>query len=63
MAKPHALQLRFNPVDRAKLELLADHDNRTMSNWIENLIRREYAALRGEKPELPEEPMPAERGD
>lgn len=60
MAKPHALQLRFDPTDRGKLELLAKHDNRTMSNWIENMIRREYEALREKKPDLPEHPMPAE---
>jgi hypothetical protein len=58
MAKAHALQLRFEPTDRGKLEILAKQDNRTMSNWIENMIRLEYDKLREKKPELPESPMP-----
>lgn len=41
MAKTERLQIRISPEMKAKLQALADADNRTVSNFIECLINRE----------------------
>lgn len=41
MAKTERLQIRISPEMKAKLQALADADNRTVSNFIEYLITRE----------------------
>lgn len=41
MAKTERLQIRISPEMKAKLQALADADNRTVSNFIEYLINRE----------------------
>lgn len=41
MSKTERLQIRISPELKAQLQALADSENRTISNYIENLIRRE----------------------
>ena len=47
MAKTERLQLRMTPELKAKLQMLADAENRSMANMIEVLINR--AAEKQEK--------------
>ena len=41
MAKTERLQIRISPELKAQLQALADAENRTISNYIENLIRKD----------------------
>lgn len=41
MAKTDRIQIRISPEMKAQLQKLADAENRTVSNYIENLIIRE----------------------
>lgn len=41
MTKTERLQIRITPDLKAQLQELADAENRTISNYIENLIKRE----------------------
>ena len=43
MAKTERLQIRITPELKAQLQAKADAENRTISNYIENLIRQELA--------------------
>lgn len=44
MAKTERLQIRITPEMKERLQELAAAENRTVSNYIENLIKRELAA-------------------
>ena len=44
MTKTERLQIRLTPEMKEQLQALADAENRTVSNYIENLIKRELAA-------------------
>lgn len=39
--KTERLQIRITPELKSKLQALADTENRTISNYIENLIKQE----------------------
>jgi predicted DNA-binding protein len=41
MTKTDRVQIRISPEMKAKLQALAEAENRTISNYIENLIIRE----------------------
>lgn len=41
MTKTDRIQIRISPELKAKLQKLAEAENRTVSNYIENLIIRE----------------------
>lgn len=41
MAKTEYLHIRISPETKEKLQKLAEAENRTVSNYIENLIIRE----------------------
>ena len=41
MAKTDRIQIRISPELKEKLQKLAEAENRTVSNYIENLIIRE----------------------
>lgn len=41
MTKTDRIQIRIDPELKAKLQKLAEAENRTVSNYIENLIIRE----------------------
>lgn len=41
MTKTDRIQIRISPELKAQLQKLADAENRTVSNYIENLIIRE----------------------
>ena len=41
MAKTDRIQIRISPEMKAQLQKLAEAENRTVSNYIENLIIRE----------------------
>lgn len=41
MTKTDRIQIRISPELKAKLQALAEAENRTISNYIENLILRE----------------------
>lgn len=41
MNKTERLQIRITPDLKEKLQALADAENRTISNYIENLIKNE----------------------
>lgn len=41
MAKTERLQIRITPDLKEKLQALADAENRTISNYLENLIKAE----------------------
>ena len=40
MAKTERLQIRISPELKAQLQKLADEDGRTVSNYIEQLIKK-----------------------
>lgn len=44
MAKTERLQIRITPEMKEQLQELAEAESRTVSNYIENLIKRELAA-------------------
>lgn len=44
MTKTERLQIRITPEMKERLQELAAAENRTVSNYIENLIKRELAA-------------------
>lgn len=43
MTKTDRIQIRISPELKAKLQALAEAENRTVSNYIESLIIRELA--------------------
>lgn len=47
MTKTERLQIRITPELKDKLQALADAENRTISNYIENLIKREIEKREG----------------
>ena len=47
VAKTERLQVRITPELKEKLEALAASENRTVSNYIENLIIRELKKREG----------------
>lgn len=47
MNKTERLQIRITPDLKEKLQALADAENRTISNYIENLVRREVEKREG----------------
>lgn len=47
MNKTERLQIRITPELKEKLEALADAENRSISNYIENLIKREVEKREG----------------
>lgn len=47
MTKTDRLQIRITPELKEKLESLAASENRTVSNYIENLIKREVEKREG----------------
>ena len=47
MNKTERLQIRITPELKDKLQALADAENRTISNYIENLIKRELDKREG----------------
>lgn len=47
MNKTERLQIRITPELKEKLQELADAENRTISNYIENLIKREMDKREG----------------
>ena len=47
MNKTERLQIRITPELKEKLQELADAENRTISNYIENLIKREIDKREG----------------
>lgn len=47
MTKTDRVQIRITPELKAKLQTLADSENRTISNYIENLIIREISKREG----------------
>lgn len=47
MTKTERLQIRITPDLKEKLEALAASENRTVSNYIENLIIRELEKREG----------------
>lgn len=47
MTKTERLQIRITPELKDKLQALADAENRTISNYIENLIKRELDKREG----------------
>ena len=47
MNKTERLQVRITPELKEKLEALAASENRTVSNYIENLIKREVEKREG----------------
>ena len=44
MCKTERLQIRISPELKAKLQELADADGRTVSNYIEQLIKKAIAS-------------------
>lgn len=44
------VSIRLERATRDKLAILAEQDNRTSANWIENHILKEYKALYKETP-------------
>ena len=48
MSKTERLQLRITPALKVKLQALADAENRTITNYIENLIKKEIDRLENE---------------
>jgi predicted DNA-binding protein len=49
MKKSDYMQIRISPELKARLKLLAEADNRTVSSYVETLIKREaekYAKLK-----------------
>jgi len=47
MSKTERLQIRIAPELKERLQELAAAENRTVSNYIENLIKRELEAKKG----------------
>lgn len=47
MNKTERLQIRISPELKEQLQALADAENRTVSNYIENLIKQEIEKARG----------------
>lgn len=47
MAKTERLNIRITPELKEKLEALADAENRSISNYIENLIIKELEKREG----------------
>lgn len=47
MNKTDRLQIRITPELKDKLQALADAENRTISNYIENLIKKELEKREG----------------
>ena len=47
MTKTERLQIRITPELKDKLQALADAENRTISNYIENLVKREVEKREG----------------
>lgn len=45
--KTERLQLRITPELKEKLQALADAENRTITNYIENLIKKEIEKREG----------------
>lgn len=45
MAKTERLQIRISPELKQQLQRLAEAENRTVSNYIENLIREKLQRL------------------
>ncbi len=45
MAKTERIQIRISPELKQQLQRLAEAENRTVSNYIENLIREKLAQL------------------
>lgn len=45
MSKTERLQIRITPELKTKLQALAQAENRTVSNYIENLIREKISRL------------------
>ena len=45
MAKTERLQIRISPEFKTALQRLAEAENRTVSNYIENLIREKLQRL------------------
>lgn len=43
MTKTDRIQIRISPELKAELQKLAEAENRTVSNYIENLISRELS--------------------
>lgn len=41
--KTDVVRLRITPEQKAKIKERAEAENRSLSNWLENLIRRELA--------------------
>lgn len=44
--KPNVVNIRMTDERKRKLQLLAEDDNRTMTQWVENLIDREFAKMK-----------------
>ena len=56
MAKGTAVPFRLSDADRIRLKILAASQNRSQSNWLENIIRSEWMRLRQQVPALPAVP-------
>ena len=46
MTKTDRLHIRISPDLKAKLQALADAENRSISNYVENLIKKEIEKAR-----------------
>lgn len=44
-----ALTFRMLPSTRKKLEKICQHENRSLTNWIENAIETRYDEIQAEK--------------
>ena len=49
MTKTERLQIRITPEMKEQLQELAEAENRTVSNYIENLIKRELGGGKNDK--------------
>jgi len=47
MNKTDRLQVRITPELKEKLQALADAENRSISNYVENLIKKELDKVEG----------------
>lgn len=56
-AKTEALMVRMSAQTRAKLQALADDEDRSSQNMVERLINVAYRDLQSRNPELPDDPV------
>ena len=55
--KTEALMVRMDIYTRAKLQALADDEDRPVANMVERLVSLAYRDLQSRKPDLPDDPV------